>query len=851
MSPSGYPSGWPRPQHYDPSSSSSVGNIPTSQLVSLLEEHIPEDETAVEAQVAHHLKFTLGRTKYNVDIQNMYGASSYSFRDRLIERWDSTQGEMIEANVRRSYYMSMEFLIGRSMQNAASNMGLVSPYGRALAQLGYRLEELYEMERDAALGNGGLGRLAACFMDSAASLDLPIWGYGIRYQYGMFEQQIRNGFQTEHPDYWLTNGCPWEIPRLDLNYRVGFYGSVVEYVDSGVKRKRWEPSESVFAVAYDMPVPGYRTSTCLNIRLWAGRPDREFDLSSFNQGDYFSAIEAKQRSENISSVLYPVDSTDAGKELRLRQQFFFSSATLQDIINRFKRTMQPWSAFPEKVCIHLNDTHPTISVVELLRILIDEEKLEYDTAWDITCRTFAFTNHTVLPEALERWSVDLVGRLLPRHLELIYDINWRFLEQVDQKWPDDVERRRALSVIEEGFHRGVRMANLAIIGSFSVNGVAEIHTEILKNKVFAYFYEMWPHKFNSKTNGVTPRRWIAQSNPQLSRLFTQWLANSDAWVRDLSLLQTLAVEAENPDFQMEWQAMKHACKVRLCEFVKRSMGIDVNPNTLFDVHIKRIHEYKRQLMNILSVIERYDRIKSKRTTGMVPRTIFFGGKAAPGYAMAKRIIKLINAVAKVVNEDPDCAGLLQVLFVPNYNVTVAEVMIPAADLSQHISTAGTEASGTSNMKFGMNGSLIVGTLDGANVEICQEIGAENMFVFGAKAHEVGDLRDRMRRGEIARNVRLQRVFSLIDKGVFGPPELFIPVLESISGERDFYLVTADFPSYLEIQEEIDRVYTDRYEWTKRSVLSSVRCGKFSSDRTIQQYASDIWRVQSLKGSRRY
>eukprot|EP00762_Andalucia_godoyi_P005294 ANDGO_06738.mRNA.1 Glycogen phosphorylase 1 len=890
MSPSGYPEGFvPGLTHknyhgrtFGPGGHNLLSrhyDKPSEKLLKMFSESIPVDPAAIEEQVAHHLKFTLGRTKFNVDQHSTYLATSYSLHDRLVERWNATQGYMIEKNVRRAYYMSMEFLLGRSLQNTIMNMGLDGAYERALLDLGYKLEDLFENERDAALGNGGLGRLAACFMDSCATLDYPVWGYGLRYQYGMFEQQIRNGFQTEHPDYWLTHGNAWEIQRLDINYPVGFYGSVVDYTDpaDGSVRKRWDSGESVFAVAYDIPVPGFGTKTCSNIRLWAARPDREFDLSSFNQGNYFSAIESKQRSENITAVLYPNDSTDAGKELRLRQQFFFSSATLQDILRRFKRTSEPWTTLPDKVVIHLNDTHPTISVVEMMRLLIDEEKLVFETAWDITRRCFAFTNHTVLPEALERWSVDLIGRLLPRHLEIIYDINWRFLQEVDRIWPEDVERRRSMSVIEEGFHRSVRMANLAIVGSFSVNGVAEIHTDILKKSVFRYFYEMWPAKFNCKTNGVTPRRWIAWSNPGIAQIFDSWLPTElrRKWITDVSLLKRLQGEAENPDFQMEWEMVKRHNKVRLATYMKKHFVLDVNPDSLFDMHIKRIHEYKRQLLNILSVIERYDRIKSLKrdrsgssgsanssalessvdalplgSSGLsldkiVPRTIFFGGKAAPGYAMAKRIIKLINAVAQVVNDDPDCRGLLQVFFIPNYNVSVAEVMIPAAELSQHISTAGTEASGTSNMKFSMNGSLIIGTLDGANVEIREEIGAENMFVFGAKAHEIQDVRDKMRRNEIPKHPRLQRVLALIDRGVFGPAELFVPVIDSITSPNDFYLVQADFASYLEQQSEVDRVYLDRYEWNRRSILSSVRSGKFSSDRTIHEYAKEVWKINSV------
>eukprot|EP01028_Stygiella_incarcerata_P006521 TRINITY_DN2668_c0_g1_i12.p1 TRINITY_DN2668_c0_g1~~TRINITY_DN2668_c0_g1_i12.p1 ORF type:complete len:877 (+),score=245.44 TRINITY_DN2668_c0_g1_i12:95-2725(+) len=823
---------------------------PEKLLARLLAEPASLDPKAIQKMIAHHTKFTLGRTRFNFDTLCAFLALAHSVRDQIIHSWNATQAKITNSGTKRVYYMSMEYLIGRSLRNMIYNMGILGPVRKAVEGLEQKLEDLYEKERDAALGNGGLGRLAACFMDSLATLDYPVWGYGVRYTYGMFEQQIRDGDQSEFPDYWLTWGNPWEIERLDVNYAVGFYGKVVitGVDDRGKKKKAWIPFEKAYAVAYDVPVPGYNTSTCLNVRLWSAKPSREFDLGLFSQGDYFGAIAERQKSENITSVLYPADHTWQGKELRLRQEFFFSSATIQDIIRRFKRAKKPWSEFSENVAIHLNDTHPALAIVEFMRILVDGEDLAFEEAWEITKKSFAYTNHTVLPEALEKWPLELISNVLPRHLELIFEINWAFLEHgVSKVFPGDVERRRCVSLIEEGFGRMVRMAHVAIVGSYSVNGVAAIHSDIIKADLFRSFHELSPEKFTNVTNGVTPRRWLLECNEGLAKLYETWLSTND-WVTNMSILRRLEEDLSNPDLFEEWESVKRENKVRLAKYIEQVCGIEVNIDSIFDVHIKRIHEYKRQLLNILSVIDRYDQIKRMSLPDrkkVQPRTIIFAGKAAPGYLMAKRVIKLINSVAEVVNQDQDVGDLLKVIFIPNYNVSVAELIIPASDLSQHISTAGKEASGTSNMKFAMNGCLIIGTMDGANVEICKAIGEENIFIFGTRAEDVGRKRDELRRGEIPRSARLSRVFSLINKGSFGPPEIFIPILDSISREQDEYIIGVDYPDYMEAQARVDATYADRERWTKMSILSSVRSGDFSSDRSVKEYAEKIWKVKRL------
>lgn len=657
-------------------------------------------------------------------------------RDNLIERWNETQQLHSRSAVKRVYYLSMEFLLGRTLDNAVLNLGIKAEFGQALRELGFKLEDVVEEERDAALGNGGLGRLAACFMDSLATLDYPAWGYGLRYSYGIFQQKIVSGGQAEFPDYWLNFGNVWEVPRLDVCYAVRLYGSAGPK-DGRTGRGSWTGGSVVEAVAYDVPVPGFQTKTTINIRLWGSKPQKRFDLQSFNEGNYAASVAEQQMAENITSVLYPNDNTMAGKELRLIQQYFFVSATLQDIVRRFRKMELPWSAFPEHVAIQLNDTHPTLGVVELLRLLVDEFELPWDVAWDLVTRTYAFTNHTVLPEALERWPVTMMGRLLPRHLQIILDINLFFLQRVEQRYPGDWARLARMSIIEEvSGAQQIRMAHLAIVGSHSVNGVAALHTQLIRQTIFQDFVEYYgPEKFVNRTNGITPRRWLHQANPQLSDLITRTLG-SDRWLTDLDQLGNLSKYFDGNGFRNEWSSIKHSNKHRLAALIRERCGITVDPEALFDVQVKRIHEYKRQLMNILGVMHRYLELKSGKP--MQKRVVIFGGKAAPGYHIAKLVIRLILQVAAVVNSDPGDA--LKVVFIPDYNVSLAEVIVPASDISQHISTAGTEASGTSNMKFVLNGGLLLGTYDGANIEIGEEIGEENWFCFGARAHAVNDLR---------------------------------------------------------------------------------------------------------------
>ena len=741
--------------------------------------------------------------------------------------------------------------MGRSMQNALLNMDLEENYKQAISEIGYTLEDLYEEEGDAALGNGGLGRLAACFLDSMATLELPAWGYGIRYDYGIFKQVIRDGAQVEVPDYWLTFGNPWEIARQDVIVPVRFYGSTRTETDSnGHSRVIWEGGETVVAMAYDNPIPGYDTWNTINLRLWKALPAREFDFASFNSGNYHSASEAKERAENISNVLYPSDSTYQGKELRLKQQYFFVCATLHDVVRRFKKIQGfTWEMFSDKNAIQLNDTHPSIAIAELMRILVDYEGVEWSRAWDITVKSFGYTNHTILPEALEKWTVDLMGSLLPRHLEIIYKINWHFIEQIKAQFGEDWSRIRRMSIIDENGTKSVRMAHLAVFGSHVINGVAALHSELVKSDVFPDFYQMMPERFQNKTNGVTSRRWINQANPKLRELITKWIGTEE-WIKNLSIVSGLRPVADNKELQAEWRAVKTQNKMRLRDIIQKSCGVAVMPTALFDVQVKRIHEYKRQQLNAFYCIYRYNWIKSlspEARKQVVPRVTIFGGKAAPGYFMAKCIIKLIHKIGNIVNNDPDIGNLFKVVFIPNYNVSLAEVIVPASDLSQHISTAGMEASGTSNMKFAMNGGLIIGTMDGANIEIASEIGNENMFVFGALKDEVTSLRSDRRPGSgVAHRphcAELQSVIRDLESGKYGPAGDGNPLLDTLKWENDYYLVSDDFKSYLAAQLEVDRVFSDQVEWTRRSILSTAGMGKFSTDRTIDEYAREIWEIQ--------
>ena len=821
------------------------------QLWRLSSSYLVSDVPSIQRSLVQHVEYTLARRRYKFDRGSFYQATAHSVRDRLIERWTDTQQFYASRDGKRMYYLSLEFLVGRSMGNAVSNLGLRGAYAEALRQLGYDLEDIMSQEKEPALGNGGLGRLASCFLDTLATLNYPAWGYGIRYKYGMFEQRLVNGKQVEFPDYWLTYGNPWEVERLDVKYLVRLYGEVKTFTDetTGETRFRWEGGEVVVAVAYDTPIPGYGTYNTNNMRLWSSKPSHEFDLASFNAGDYYGAVEAKERCESITSVLYPSDDTDSGKVLRLKQQFFFVSATLQDVLRRYKKRIVPGRTLknlPEKVAIQLNDTHPSISIPELMRLLLDEEMLPWDEAWDICNRTFGYTNHTILPEALEKWQVPMMEELLPRHMQIIYEINHRFLQQVEDRWPGDNEKMRAMSIIEESTPKMVRMAHLAIVGSHVVNGVAEIHTRLVKSRLFPEFDQMFPGRIKNVTNGVTPRRWILQANPAMAGIFTSILG--PGWVNDLRRLATLKPFAHDDTFQHSWNEAKRLNKERLALWVKDNMGVDLMTNAIYDMQVKRIHEYKRQLLNVLGIIHRYAVIASstpEQRARMLPRVCVVAGKAAPGYEVAKKIIQLACAVSKAVNNDVRCAGVLQVVFIPNFNVSLAELIIPASDVSQHISTAGMEASGTGNMKFVMNGGLIVGTADGANIEIARAVGEDNLFCFGATADEVAALRSTMKSRLPAGDERLQRSIRMIKSGVFGNPDDFAQLMDNIEPANDYYLLSHDFPGYLDALDAADAAYLHQPSWTARTIRAACSMWEFSSDRTIKEYAEKVWQMEPL------
>ena len=819
------------------------------------------DAESIVEDFRRYFSHTLGRDKLSQATYYVYTSLSLSLRDRLVERWKHTQHAYNEQDCKRTYYLSLEFLMGRALGNAMLNLEVESSTSDALGKLGLALEEIIDQEHDAGLGNGGLGRLAACFLDSCATLQLPVKGYGLRYEYGMFRQKIENGYQLEEPDHWLTNGNPWEIERPEFSVRVKFGGQTEHYTDpDGSMHAHWKYTNDVMAVPYDVPVPGYRNGTVNTLRLWKSTATEEFDLNEFNAGSYADAVAAKNSAEHITMVLYPNDASENGKELRLRQQYFLASASLQDVLRSWvNKHGKDFSKFADKNFFQLNDTHPTCAVPELMRLLMDEHGLGWDAAWSIVTRTVAYTNHTLLPEALERWSVSMFGRLLPRLSEIIHEINARFMAVVALRWPGDVERQRRMSIIEEGHERHIRMAYMAVVASVSVNGVAELHSRLLQQQLFHDFYELWPEKFNNKTNGVTSRRWMGASNPALSDLITRtlgksWISNlvkhtsNKDWITDMSLLQELVPHAGNAAFRAEWREIKQANKARLAEMVQRDCGVVFDTNAMFDVQVKRIHEYKRQLLNLLHVIHLYDRIKRGDTADWTPRCVLIGGKAAPGYMMAKRIIKLVNAVGQVVNSDPDTAGLLKLAFLPNYRVSAMEVICAGTDLSEQISTAGKEASGTGNMKFMMNGALTIGTLDGANIEIREEAGDENFFLFGLTAEEVDATRGHYDPGAIiAADDDLRRVMHLLESGHFNlfEPGIFDPIIHSIYSPGDPWLTAADFRSYVDAQQEVATAYLDTERWTRMSIINTATSGKFSSDRTILDYNRDIWHLPQV------
>ncbi len=824
----------------------STSNVDKKQ--GFVKKNLGMDAEALKESFVHHLEYSLGKDDYSSTLQDCYAGIALTARDRLIERWIKTQQTYHKKHVKRIYYLSLEFLIGRTLGNSLINLGMYDEASRAMRELGYSLEELREKEWDAGLGNGGLGRLAACFMDSLATLEMPAVGYGIRYDYGIFFQNIKNGYQVETPDNWLRLGNIWEFPRPEFSYLVKFYGRVEGYQDAeGKTRRRWVDAEDIVAMAYDTPVPGYNNNTVNNLRLWSAKSTREFDLNYFNDGDYIKAVSAKSVSENITKVLYPNDNNFEGKELRLKQEYFFVSATIQDIIRRYKNEHADFSEFSNQVAIQLNDTHPAISIAELMRTLLDQECLPWEEAWGITVKTYGYTNHTVLPEALERWPVDLMARVLPRHLEIIYEINRRFLDELAVLFPGDQAMLRELSIIEEGPSKKVRMANLAIVGSHSVNGVAALHSDILKATLFKDFYRAWPEKFNNKTNGITQRRWLKLCNPGLASLIDERIGNG--WTLDLFDLKKLEPLARDAAFQKKWSGIKKANKEFLAEYILQRNNIVINPDSMFDIQVKRLHEYKRQLLNVLHVITLYNRIKDNPGKDFVPRTVIFAGKAAPGYHMAKLIIKLINSIGELVNADPDVGDRLKVVFLRNYAVSNAEKIIPAADLSEQISTAGTEASGTGNMKFALNGALTIGTLDGANIEIMEEVGRENIFIFGMDAEEVTALKNSSYNPlqYYNENAELRRLIDQIGSGYFSKdnPSLFKPIVDSLLYHGDTYMLLADYASYVACQEKVSDAYKNKSRWLEMSILNTARMGKFSSDRTINEYASDIWDVKPV------
>ncbi len=799
----------------------------------------------IEADIKRYYGHRLGRDESCKSVHYVYEALSLVVSDRLIERWKKTYKAYKKEDCKKAYYLSMEFLMGRTLSNAMLNLGIDDAVAKATYDLGLDLEELTDVEPDAGLGNGGLGRLAACFIDSCATLQLPVTGYGLRYEYGMFSQTIVNGEQVEDPDHWLRNGNVWEIQRLEYTQRIKFGGRTESHIDeNGNKRSCWVDTHDILAVPFDTPIPGYQNGTVNTLRLWKATATEVFDLQEFNAGDYAESVAAKNGAENITMVLYPNDANENGKALRLRQQYLLASASLQDVLELWVgRHGYDFSEFAAKNCFQLNDTHPSIAVAELMRLLMDIHGLTWDEAWDITRSTMAYTNHTLLPEALERWPVNLFKQLLPRLMEIIFDINALFLAEVSIRWPGDRERISRMSLIEEGDEQHVRMAYLAIVGSYSVNGVAALHSKLLQQGLFNDFYKLWPEKFNNKTNGVTPRRWLAACNPELAELITETIG--DGWIRDLSLLKKLELYIDDKAFCKRWYAVQQGAKQKLIDFKKQEMNIDVNVNALFDVQVKRIHEYKRQLLNVLHVIHLYDRIKRGDTANWTARCVLIGGKAAPGYFMAKRIIKLINNIANVINDDPDVGDKLKLIFMPNYRVSGMEKICPGADLSEQISTAGKEASGTGNMKFMMNGALTIGTLDGANIEIREEVGDDNFFLFGLTEDQVESLRHHYDPVAIInQDEDLQRVMNFLECGHFNQfePGIFDGIISSLKSPHDPWVTIADFRSYVEAQKRVEVAYQDKDRWTKMSIINTANSGKFSTDRTITEYNNELWKL---------
>ncbi|MBA4417310.1 MAG: glycogen phosphorylase [Syntrophus sp. (in: bacteria)] len=807
---------------------------------------MPEDQEALHKSLIHHLTCDLAKDMYSATSRDKFQSVVFSLRESIAEQWIKTQQQYYDKDAKRVYYLSLEFLLGRLLGNYVINLGLAGDYREATDILGFSFEDALELEADAGLGNGGLGRLAACYLDSLATLQFPGYGYGIRYEYGIFYQKIQDGFQIEVPDNWLRYGNPWEFPRPELLYPIRFFGRVVNATGKRKARMKWVDGDEIMAMAYDYPVPGFQNKTVNTLRLWSAKSTRDFNFDYFNSGDYLKAVEDKNNSENISKVLYPSDQYNVGKELRLKQQYFFVCATLQDIIRRFRKFHPNYKEFPDKVAVQLNDTHPSIAIAELMRLLVDEDGLIWEDAWEITKKTFAYTNHTVLPEALETWTKGIFGNLLPRHLQIIEEIDRRFLVQVTERFPDDPGRKGRMAIITGDGERIINMARLAIVGSHMVNGVSELHTNILKEHVFRDFHEMMPERFDNVTNGITPRRWLLQANPQLAALITE--AIGDGWQKDLGDLKRLESFVDDAVFCEQFHRIKEMKKAALSDYLYRGYWLSFPPSFFLDCQTKRFHEYKRQLLNVLHIITLYNRINEGRVPkGLPPRTILFAGKAAPGYFVSKLIIKLINSVSAAIEAKPEVGEKLNVIFVPNYDVSLAQRIMPAAELSEQISTAGYEASGTGNMKFTLNGALTIGTLDGANVEIREEVGAENFFLFGHTAEELVEMRASYRpRQYYEENSELKKAIDQIQSGYFSPgsPDLFRPLMEPILA-HDTYFLLADYGSYIKCQEEVSMAYKDEAQWTRMSILNVARSGKFSSDRAVDEYAKRIWAISPV------
>ncbi|WP_439655526.1 glycogen/starch/alpha-glucan phosphorylase [Shinella lacus] len=802
------------------------------------------DREQLATELLERLKYRIGKDPKVAKPHDWLTAAILVARDRITDKWMDSTRRTYATGAKRVYYLSLEFLIGRLMRDAMTNIGIMDEMRHALASLGVDIDIIAELEPDAALGNGGLGRLAACFMESMATVDVPAYGYGIRYVHGLFRQQMADGWQVELPETWLAHGNAWEFERRESSYEIGF-GGAVETINIGEDKQRfvWKPAERVIATAFDTPAVGWRGKRVNTLRLWAANPIDPILLDAFNAGDHIGALKESNRAESLTRVLYPADATPAGQELRLRQEFFFCSASLQDILRRHLQQYPDFTSLPDAVAIQLNDTHPAISVVELVRLLMDVHGLDFDVAWDIGRRTFSYTNHTLLPEALESWPVPLLERLLPRHMQIVYAINAKILVEARKEKGFEDQRIRSISLIEESGERRVRMGNLAFVGSHSINGVSALHTELMKETVFADLHKLYPNRINNKTNGITPRRWLMQCNPGLFNLIRESIG--EAFMDDAEALKALDAFADKKDFQERFAAIKRENKNRLANLVGSRMGVRIDPAAMFDIQIKRIHEYKRQLLNIIEAVALYDQIRSHPELDWVPRVKLFAGKAAPSYHNAKLIIKLANDVARVINNDPSVRGLLKVVFVPNYNVSLAEIMVPAADLSEQISTAGMEASGTGNMKFALNGALTIGTLDGANVEMRDHVGEENIVIFGMTAEEVAKVRAEGHnpRAIIEQSKELSQALAAISSGVFSPDDRnrFTGLVDGIYN-HDWFMVAADFDAYSKAQRDVDAIWLDKTAWYSKTVRNTARMGWFSSDRTIRQYAKEIWRA---------